>query len=134
VVGNGLRCWRTHRHGALSEVERCRPWIEAALDYNGGTHVWADIVAGIESGKMQLWPAPKAALVTEIIKYPRKQVLNVFLGGGDLDQIMDMQPSVMAWAKAQGCEALHMSGRLGWTRTLPKYGWRTLYATMEKEI
>ena len=26
------------------ELERCRPWIEAALEYCGGTHEFEDIV------------------------------------------------------------------------------------------
>ena len=31
------------------ELNRCRPWIEAALSYSGGTHLYEDIVEGIEN-------------------------------------------------------------------------------------
>ena len=74
----------------VNELERCRPWIEAALEYSGGTHNFEDVAKGILEGNMQLWPTPRGCIVTEIVVYPRKKVLNVFLGGGELDQLLDM--------------------------------------------
>ena len=117
-----------------TELERCRPWIEAALEYSGGTHLFEDVEAGLMSGVMQLWPSPKGCIVTEIVVYPRKKVLNVFLGGGDLDQILDMHSDVIAWSKAQGCEALMMTGRFGWKKPLEKHGWKTLHCSYVKEF
>ena len=46
----------------VNEIERCRPWIEAALKYTGGTHEFEDIVDGIRSSRMQLWPSERGAL------------------------------------------------------------------------
>jgi hypothetical protein len=43
----------------MTEMERCRPWIEDALEYSGGTHVFDDVVSGVTSGRMQLWPAAR---------------------------------------------------------------------------
>ena len=94
-----------------NHLGRCRPWIEAALAYNGGECAFEDVVAGIEAGKMQLWPAPKGCLVTEIVEFPQKKVISVFLGGGDLDQLADMHRDVIAWAKAQGCTGARIIGR-----------------------
>ena len=118
----------------ISELERCRPWIEAALEYSGGTHNFDDVEAGLALGKMQLWPAPKGCIVTEIVVYPRKKVLNVFLGGGELDQLLDMHSDVIAWSKAQGCETLMITGRFGWKKPLAKHGWTALHASYVKEI
>jgi hypothetical protein len=118
----------------MTEIERCRPWIEDALEYSGGTHNFEDIVDGLASGKMQLWPAPKGCIVTEIVVYPRKKVLNVFLGGGKLEQIMDMHKDVIAWAKAQDCEALTMHGRFGWKKPLAEYGWKPMHMSFSKEF
>jgi hypothetical protein len=39
------------------ELERCRPWIEAAMEYSGGTHEFEDIVQALIDGRMQFWPA-----------------------------------------------------------------------------
>jgi len=116
----------------MTELERCREWIESALEYSGGTHVFEDIVRGIGNGKMQLWPAPKGCLVTEIIDYPRKRVLNVFLGGGEFEQLADMHTDVIAWAKSHGCVGAMITGRKGWERAYRPYGWKPLHVTLWK--
>lgn len=116
------------------ELQRCRPWIEAALEYSGGTHSFSDVVQGLVEGRMQLWPAERGCIVTEIVQYPKKKVLHVFLGGGELDQILDMHEDVIRWAKAEGCVGLTMSGRLGWKRPLAKHGWRPILMTYEKDF
>ena len=118
----------------VNELERCRPWIEAALEYCGGTHVFEDIAEGIIDGRMQLWPSPRGCIVTEIVVYPRKKVLNVFLGGGELDQLLDMHDDVTAWAKHYKCEALTITGRFGWKKPLKAHGWEALHASYQKEI
>ena len=118
----------------VNELERCRPWIEAALEYSGGTHNFEDVAEGIIQGNMQLWPSPRGCIVTEIVVYPRNKVLNVFLGGGKLDQLLDMHNDVTAWAKSYGCEALTITGRFGWKKPLKAHGWKPLHASFQKEI
>ena len=118
----------------MTELERCRPWIEAALEYSGGTHTFDDVVDGVTSGRMQLWPAPRGCAVTEIVLYPRKKVLHVFLAGGDMDQILDMIDSAAAWGRTQDCTALTLAGRLGWQRVLDKHGFTPVLVTMERNI
>lgn len=118
----------------VNELERCRPWIEAALEYSGGTHSFEDVAKGILEGNMQLWPTPRGCIVTEIVVYPKKKVLNVFLGGGELDQLLDMHNDVTAWAKSYGCEALSITGRFGWKKPLKAHGWKPLHASFQKEI
>lgn len=118
----------------MTELERCKPWIEAALRHAGGTHLFEDIEAMLASGVLQLWPTPKGCIITEIIAFPRKRVVNVFLGGGELDQIMVMHESVIEWAKAQGCDALTMSGRMGWIKPLTAHGWKRQHASYIKEF
>ncbi len=121
-------------YSQITEIDRCQPWIEAALEYSGGTHSLSDVINGITSGKMQLWPSPKGCIVTEIVVYPRKKMLNVFLGGGELDQLLDMHKDVIAWSKAQGCEAITITGRFGWKKPLKAHGWKPMHASFIKEI
>jgi len=118
----------------VTELQRCKGWIESALEYGGGTHIYEDIVTAIVEGKMQLWPAENSCLVTEITKYPRKKVLHVFLGGGNLNEIKGMQSDVIAWAKAQECESLTMSGRKGWSKALADIGWKSQLVLLEKRF
>lgn len=121
-------------HSPIDELERCRPWIEAALEYSGGTHNFDDVEAGLALGKMQLWPAPKGCIVTEIVVYPRKKVLNIFLAGGELDQILDMDNDVKNWAKQHGCTAATMSGRMGWKKPLAPLDWKLQHVSFLKEF
>lgn len=118
----------------MSELERCRPWIEAALEYSGGSHTFDDIVDLVRSGKAQLWPAPRGCAVTEIVVYPQKRVLHLFLAGGELDQLRDMFNDAADWGRAQGCEAMTLSGRVGWSRVMRPDGWRQTAVVMERAI
>lgn len=114
----------------MTELERCREFIEPALVYSGGTHEWEDIVEGVHKAHMQLWANKDAAAITEIIQYPRKKVLNVFLAGGEMGQLIEMLESAKAWGNAQGCDTITMSGRRGWLRVLGKQGWVPQFVTM----
>ena len=62
------------------ELERCKPWIEAALEYSGGTHDFIDVAEGIYKGGIcSCGLRQRGCIVTEIVVYPRKRMLNVFL-------------------------------------------------------
>lgn len=118
----------------LSELQRCRPWIEAALDHGGNTHGFEDIEEGIAAGRLQFWPAPEGCIVTEILQFPRRRALNVFLGGGDMDQLLDMHGDVIRWARDQGCDQLMLCGRRGWERALKSRGWKPTHITMTRDL
>ena len=116
------------------EVIRCREWIQSALDKGGDTHSFIDVVDGVVGGKMQLWSGKKGCAVTEIVVYPNKKVLHVFLAGGKLEQITDMHKDAVQWAKAQGCDGMTLSGRKGWLKILNKDGWKEQQIVMAKEF
>ena len=73
--------------GALSEGQaewaRCRPWIEAAVEYCGGTHTIEDVEADIAAGDAQFWPGKKAAVVTQVTDFPRFRGRPAGLAAGD---------------------------------------------------
>ena len=120
------------------ELIRCRDWIQSALEKGGDTHDFKDIVDGVLSGHMQLWFGAKGCAVTEIIVYPNKKVLHVFLAGGDqghgIEQITDMHDDAVEWGKAQGCDGMTIAGRKGWQRVLESRGWRQQFTTLVKEF
>lgn len=116
------------------ELERCREWIESALELSGGTHNFNDIKAGVHSLRYQFWNAERGCAVTEIVDFPRKRVLHVFLAGGDLDQILDMESSAVEFAKKHGCEGMTLAGRKGWTRALKDYNWKEAFTVLAKEL
>lgn len=118
----------------MNELERCREWIEDALAYGGGTHEYEDIVDAVLEGKMQLWPASQSCLVTEITVYPRKKVVHIFLGGGKLQEVLDIYRYVVQWAIDQGCSSLTTTGRKGWARVLKDEGWESQLVLLEKRL
>ena len=118
----------------MIDLNKCKKLIEQALEYANGTHTTDDIFRGIEKKQFQLWDAEKSCLITEILEYPQKKVCHVFLGAGDLEEIMGMHESVITWAKACGCTELTVSGRAGWQKPLKKENWKHAYTTLYKEI
>jgi hypothetical protein len=116
------------------ELQRCRPWIESALERSGGTHLFEDIVKAVVEGRMQLWPADDACAVTEIIVFPRKKVLHVFLAGGKLETIVDMNDSAEVWARSLGCDGMSIAGRKGWVKVLKKKGWKESFVNLALEV
>lgn len=114
------------------EWARCADWIAGALERAGGTHTVEDVREAVECGEMQFWPGERCALVTELMRYPRLLACNYFLVGGDMSEIVAMQPSVEAWARSQGCERMQCAGRFGWRRVLKD--WDEFCVVMTKEI
>lgn len=116
------------------ELERCRYWIDSALVYSGGTHVFEDVAEAVHAGKMQLWPADDACMITEIAAYPRKKILHGFLAGGNMKTIEKMRGDAEKWAELQGCSAVSIAGRAGWERVFKKYGWELAHTVLVKEL
>lgn len=116
------------------DFDQCAEWIQGALDHGGNTHDLEDIWAGIVDGRFQFWPAKRGCLVTEILLYPKCKVLHVFLGGGNLDQLLDMIESLEMYAKTIGCKSITVSGRKGWVRVLASRGAKPVRTTLAKEL
>ena len=120
------------------QLMRGKDWIESALKKGGETHDFKDIVDGVLSGHMHLWMGENGCAVTEIIVYPNKKVLHVFLAGGDkgygIKQITDMHDDAMAWGKQQGCDGMTVAGRRGWKKVLQSRGWSEQFTTLLKEF
>jgi len=83
---------------------------------------------------MQFWPAPKGCAVTEIVTYPKKKVLHIFLAAGELEQIIDMDSSAVEFARMNGCTAMSIAGRKGWSKVLKDSGYRETYTVLGKDI
>lgn len=121
-------------HTAEEIVGPYRELLDMALERAGGTHTYEDVLELISIGEMFFWPASKSCMVTEIVQYPRKRALHVFLAAGDLEEIKNMECSLIAFAKSLKCSALSMSGRKGWTKALRDMNWEEAHTTLVKQI
>lgn len=119
----------------FAELNRCRQWVEDALEYSGGTHSFDDIAAGVLAKKFQLWPNHNSAVVTEIVVYPNTKNLHFFLAGGNLDELKMMRPYIEQWGKSIGCTRVTLAGRKGWERTFLKdEGYEPQWFVLSKEL
>lgn len=114
--------------GETPDLSRYRRYIESALAFNGGTHTYEDVAEMIAAGRAMLWSGPASVAVTEIIQFPQKKVLHVFLAGGEapgaLAEMEKILPIILDWAKSQGCQTATFAGRKGWEKTfLARTGW-----------
>lgn len=117
------------------EFARCSEYISAALEYAGGTHTLSDVRDMIADGRLQLWPGPHSAMVTEIRQDPQRRTLHFFLAGGSLHELQAMLPSILAWGRSHGCSTASLLGRPGWVRSfLVKEGWLPTAVLMETSL
>lgn len=124
--------------GWEDDFDRLSPQMQAALDQAGpATHTLADIKRGIEESKYQMWPSHHSVLVTSIQRFPTGvMACNVFLAGGNLEEIRPMVPLLEQWAKEQGCTRMTCTGRHGWARTFitSEDGWIPALTLYSKEL
>jgi hypothetical protein len=119
----------------VEKFKECEKFIADALEYCNGTHDLQDVADQIARGELQLWPANETALVSQIITYPKRKSIHIFLAGGNIDELINMEESVFTWAKMQGCDMLTFSGRLGWSRSkLKNRGYKTDHMMLVKEL
>jgi hypothetical protein len=119
----------------VPEFKRCQKWMEAALECAYGTFNIIDIADMMFTGDVQLWANDTAVLVTQIVHYPRKAVLNAFLAGGDMDGVLRLEHTAVLWGKQNRCQAITLTGRPGWSRSqLRDIGYVNVNVQMTKEI
>lgn len=117
------------------EWVRCKPWLMAALEHDGGFNTIEDVETRIAAGDAHFWPGKRAAGVTEFMAFPRCKALNFWLVGGDLDELLDhMMPAAEAWARTQGCTKTVAFGRRGWKPKLAERGFSEGWTVFVKEL
>ena len=117
------------------------PLISAALEYSEGEVIPEDLVKPIKIGKMQLWVAMLegsviAAMITEIVVYPRKRTLRVItIAGKDgrgMNKWYGFLPLVEGFAISNNCSSLEAWTRKGMAKKLTD--WEHKYMVITKDL
>lgn len=116
-----------------AELERCRPWLEAAVKRSPGESLPPATVE-ILAGRAQLWAGDRYAMVTQLVLMPHERTFHVWLCGGDLDEAMAARPTIESWARQQGAQAITIRGRRGWARVLKPFGYTTTNHELRKAL
>lgn len=117
------------------EVDRCQPWIEAALERSARSHAFQDVKALILSGGAHLWSTADGCLVTCFIDYPLSKTTHIWLCGGDFEQVYTTHAEdIYRWARQHECDQIVVNGRKGWERRLKNRGYEFKAVVLIKEI
>lgn len=123
-------------HFSLSdEIDRCRPWIQAALDNSLRSHDFSDVRTLILTNQAQLWSVDTGCAVTTITYYPRSTVLSLWLCGGDFQDVYNEHYwRIENFAKENQCDQIVINGRRGWERRMKAEGYKASSVVITKEI
>ncbi len=117
----------------VQEWALCREAMLAAIAETKGTHTEDDILTGLVTGGYKLWRRNGSGIVTDFAVYPRMKVINVFLAGGRLKDILLLQTEIENYGRKMGCQrATLLAVRDGWQRAVA--GGRKLGICMYKDL
>ncbi len=112
---------------------KAKPLLEKALVEVKGTHTIDDVALMVGKGHFTLWLWDKSAALTEFVTVPRMKMLNLFIVGGDLEELREKETAeLIPYAKANGCARLTGAGRPGWARV--QSDWERGGVYMHKDI
>ena len=114
------------------------PLIEKALRHAEGELIPNDIKKHLDASNLRLWVALEnrdviAAMVTEIIQYPRKKIVRVItLAWKDMNMWYKFLPMLEGYAIRNGCSSLEAWSRKGMARKLKD--WKHSYDIITKDL
>lgn len=109
-----------------------RDGLIEALELAGEGHTITDLEQALQTGDALLWTGVNGALVTLLYESPRGRSVHVWLGTGDLNELLQMEPGVSAWARARGCKYATINGRKGWSRVFKPLGFKMIDGELTK--
>ena len=115
-------------------MEPYRDLLESALAHSQGTHLWEDIVEAVDEQDMFFWPGKNSAAITEVLDFPRKRCMHIFLAAGDMDELKEMEPCFVEFAKHFECDFVSLSGRAGWKKSLKDMGYEAAHLSLFKKV
>ena len=113
------------------------PLIRAAM-HKGRLTDFADVERGALAGRALVWivwngETIKAAAVTELSSANGERFCTIVAcGGSDRGQWLPLIAELERYAQGEGCKAMRIFGRRGWSKLLPDY--RTKRVLLEKDI
>ncbi len=109
---------------SIDEVwDQVAPLLKPAVDLHDGYYM-RDVYNELRSGRQMLWVYAigreiKAAIVVEVLQYPRKRsVMVVFAGGALMVEWLEYFETLKQYARAVGAKDIEVIGRCGWARVL----------------
>lgn len=122
-----------------------RGYVESVLARDEtGRYEIGDVLSALLREEAKLWVAwneaedrPDAAIVTEIIQYPRLRELRIWIVGGRpgtlKSWVYQTRDTLEAYARVNGCTLMGGAMREGWIK-IGGPGWKKTGVTFEKRL
>lgn len=101
------------------------------LAKQGGFYTFEDIVDAVILGRMQSFSLNDTWVVTQVIDFPRKKVLDIVFVIGELEDLIALEDKIEEFRREIQADMLIATGRLGWMRKHFK-GWKPVSANFVK--
>lgn len=96
--------------------------LERVLARTGGGVTARHVRLMCQQGKAQRWVTDDGSVVvTQLLSEPDGDVCSVWLAEGSLSPLLELHEKIVAWARAEGCVRMRITGRDGWLRVVPGY-------------
>ena len=100
--------------------EKTRSHLIAALEYDGN-HDIENIEDLHAKGFCDLWKNETASIITELLRFPKRTLLHIWLAGGDMEGCKKLLLQIEKAALETGCDGVSWTGRPGWKKIFPEY-------------
>ncbi len=115
-------------------------FIHSAFEAGVGDDTLESVLGMLGRGEAQLWVAHngagiKAAAITRMAVVPngKRVCFCIACGGVELETWQDCLHDIEKFARKQGCDAVRLSGRLGWA-VYKKQGYKQPFMILEKAL
>lgn len=98
--------------------------LRRAIAAAGDLWTLADLVELAREGRIQVWHDGGAVVMTDVVDFPRKRIVRVFLVAGRMAGVRRLARQVEAFAVASEADAMVAEGRAAWERIGAPMGWQ----------
>lgn len=108
------------------------PMLKAAMAFDPAPSTIAGMQLMLREGRCELWVGEKSAALIEL-DY-NNMLFQIWLAGGDMNELMDALPDVEASARARNFIRVMIYGRKGWEKVLDKIDYQHRWTVLEKSL
>lgn len=111
-----------------------RDGLLKALEASGEGLTLQYVEEQLSTGEALLWTGKQACLVTSLHTdlTTSERFLHVWLGCGDIKELIRLEPGISAWARARQCTYASIDGRKGWQRVFKRFGFNPVDGELRK--
>ena len=111
-------------------------WIDAAIHNDDPRPLitLGDVMVDVMQNRAAIMQGQRSCMVTRIADYETtgERVMEAWLAGGDMGEIIAAVPQLEQIARASGCTQAMVTGRRGWERMLKPYGYAYSHTVLRK--